>query len=53
MTQAQQLRVIREDGDFDLAAVLDEPEALVAAPCPGGLNRMMRTVEAVQDTLAA
>lgn len=40
------------DDDFDLAAVLDYPRAVLIAVPPGGLNRLMRTVEAVTDAAA-
>lgn len=39
--------------DFDLALVLDYPRAALCAPAPapapGGLARLMRVVEAVQE----
>lgn len=35
--------------DFDLALVLDYPRAALSASAPGGLARLMRVVEAVQE----
>jgi hypothetical protein len=35
--------------DFDLALVLDYPRAALSASAPGGLARLMRAVEAVQE----
>jgi hypothetical protein len=37
------------DDDFDLLAVLDYPRLVLAASAPGGLARLMRVVEAVQE----
>jgi hypothetical protein len=35
--------------DFDLAQVLDYPRVALSPPAPGGLARLMRVVEAVQE----